>query len=457
MSGGAGGAVAEGEGTGAAGARRASSGGAGGVRVETTPKDDTFPPSSPPRPVAAEPGGVPTGGTVVPEGVVGGGSGSGEGTAAAAATAAAVSVGAPGESRGGVATAAAAVLVGVSGESRGGVAPAAVAAAGVSVGASGEGRGGVTVVAAAVAAAAVSVRASGESRGGVTAAAAATAALSVGASGESRGGVTSAAGVGTVAADARGGGAAATMIARPACLVRGPLPSPPVPPAQSVSSSQWTRRSPLSRVVSPEPRRSRYHADGPFHLLSLTVLHDPLSDYLRASRLVVSRVLSVLVTHPTAPVSSVSALVTTIAGFASSQRLDYAAHLLSGPARSPSSGGAPVFPLKGVEDRQFEVGFLAVAFLHLCIMLLALEGDQDARDIPIPRTHAEAVSRPWASYWIASEEAEMASYRSTGTYVDAILPPGANVVSGMWLYKVKRPPGAPPVFKAHYMAMGFSQ
>ncbi|CAI7865882.1 unnamed protein product, partial [Closterium sp. NIES-54] len=55
------------------------------------------------------------------------------------------------------------------------------------------------------------------------------------------------------------------------------------------------------------------------------------------------------------------------------------------------------------------------------------------------------------------EEAEMASYGSTGTYVDAVLPPGANVVSGMWLYKVKRPPGAPPVFKACYVVSGFSQ
>ncbi|CAI7934079.1 unnamed protein product [Closterium sp. NIES-54] len=41
MSGDAGGAVAEGEGTGAAGACCASFGGAGGVRVETTPKEDT--------------------------------------------------------------------------------------------------------------------------------------------------------------------------------------------------------------------------------------------------------------------------------------------------------------------------------------------------------------------------------------------------------------------------------
>ncbi|CAI7795393.1 unnamed protein product [Closterium sp. NIES-53] len=150
-------------------------------------------------------------------------------------------------------------------------------------------------------------------------------------------------------------------------------------------------------------------------------------------------------------------LVTTVAGFASSHRLDYAAHLVSGPARSPSSGGALVFPLEVLEDRQFVLGFLAANVPHLCAMLLALEGDLDALDIPIPRTHAEAVSGPWASYWIAAEEAKMASYRSTGTYVDAVPPPRANVVSGVWLYKVKRPPGAPPVFKARYVARGFSQ
>ncbi|CAI7784354.1 unnamed protein product [Closterium sp. NIES-53] len=42
----------------------------------------------------------------------------------------------------------------------------------------------------------------------------------------------------------------------------------------------------------------------------------------------------------------------------------------------------------------------------------------------------------------------MASWRSTGTYVDAVFPPGANVVDGMWIFKVKRPPGSPLVFKA---------
>ncbi|CAI7854169.1 unnamed protein product [Closterium sp. NIES-54] len=42
-----------------------------------------------------------------------------------------------------------------------------------------------------------------------------------------------------------------------------------------------------------------------------------------------------------------------------------------------------------------------------------------------------------------------------GTYVDAVPPPWANVVDGMWLFKVKWPPGSPPVFKARYVARGF--
>ncbi|CAI7846505.1 unnamed protein product [Closterium sp. NIES-54] len=128
----------------------------------------------------------------------------------------------------------------------------------------------------------------------------------------------------------------------PARLVRGPLPSPPIPLVEFLASSPWTRRSPLGRAVSLEPHWSP--------------------------------------------------LVTTVAGFASSHRHDYASHLLSGTARFPSTGGVPVFPLEVLEDRQFELGFQAAAVPHLCAMLLAPEGDADALDIPIPRTHAEAFS-----------------------------------------------------------------
>ncbi|CAI7812601.1 unnamed protein product [Closterium sp. NIES-53] len=52
---------------------------------------------------------------------------------------------------------------------------------------------------------------------------------------------------------------------------------------------------------------------------------------------------------------------------------------------------------------------------------------------------------------------EMASWKSTGTYIDEVPPPGANIVSGMWIFRVKWPPGSPPLFKARYVARGFSQ
>ncbi|CAI7871311.1 unnamed protein product [Closterium sp. NIES-54] len=90
-------------------------------------------------------------------------------------------------------------------------------------------------------------------------------------------------------------------------------------------------------------------------------------------------------------------------------------------------------------------------------MLLAPEGDPDAPDIPTPCSYAEAIEGPYSSQWHAAMDAEMASWKSTGTYVDEVPPPGANIVSGMWIFRVKRPPGSPPAFKARYVARGFSQ
>ncbi|CAI7737971.1 unnamed protein product [Closterium sp. NIES-53] len=110
-----------------------------------------------------------------------------------------------------------------------------------------------------------------------------------------------------------------------------------------------------------------------------------------------------------------------------------------------------------LEDRQEEFECFAAAVPHLVSMLLAPEGDPNAPDIPTPRSYAEAIEGPYSSQWHAAMDAEMASWNSTGTYVDEVPPPGANIVSGMWIFRVKRPPGSPPVFKARYVARGFSQ
>ncbi|CAI7778788.1 unnamed protein product, partial [Closterium sp. NIES-54] len=43
------------------------------------------------------------------------------------------------------------------------------------------------------------------------------------------------------------------------------------------------------------------------------------------------------------------------------------------------------------------------------------------------------------------------------TYVDEVPPPGANIASGKWIFRVKWPLGSSLVFKARYFARGFSQ
>ncbi|CAI7824964.1 unnamed protein product [Closterium sp. NIES-53] len=54
-------------------------------------------------------------------------------------------------------------------------------------------------------------------------------------------------------------------------------------------------------------------------------------------------------------------------------------------------------------------------------------------------------------------DAEMASSKSIGTYVDAVPPRGANIVDGIWIFRMNRPPVSPPAFKARYVARRFSQ
>ncbi|CAI7839610.1 unnamed protein product [Closterium sp. NIES-53] len=110
-----------------------------------------------------------------------------------------------------------------------------------------------------------------------------------------------------------------------------------------------------------------------------------------------------------------------------------------------------------LEDIQEDFQCLAATVPHLVAMLLAPEGDPDASDIPTTRSYAEAITGPYSSQWQTAMDAEIASWKSTGTYVDAVPPSGANIVDGMWIFRVKRPPGSPPVFKARYIARGFSQ
>ncbi|CAI7850664.1 unnamed protein product [Closterium sp. NIES-54] len=162
---------------------------------------------------------------------------------------------------------------------------------------------------------------------------------------------------------------------------------------------------------------------GPLGTL-FVVTHRLLSARILAStRLLsptVTRFLATAVTDPLFESTAASALVAELVDFAAACRLDYATSLV---AESASTSVCP--PSLG--------------------------------DIPTPRSYAEAIEGPYSSQWQAAMDAEMASWKSTGTYVDEVPPPGTNIVSGMWIFRVKRPPGSPPVFKARYVARGFSK
>ncbi|CAI7808785.1 unnamed protein product [Closterium sp. NIES-54] len=206
-------------------------------------------------------------------------------------------------------------------------------------------------------------------------------------------------------------------VSRPASPVRAARTSgrgsrlrpPPVPGTHRMSLRPST--APL-RAPLPSPPGS-----------PLPALVDPESDSLRAATPTFTRLLATVVTDPSFESTIASALVAELVEFAARCRLDYAASLV---AESES----------------------------VCPPSI---GDPDALDISTPRSYAEAIEGPYSSQWQAAMDAEMASWKSTGTYVDEVPPPWANIVSGMWIFRVKRPPGSPPVFKARYVARGFSQ
>ncbi|CAI7772774.1 unnamed protein product [Closterium sp. NIES-54] len=192
---------------------------------------------------------------------------------------------------------------------------------------------------------------------------------------------------------------------------------------------------------------------------SLPEVPDPESDRARNASPTISRLLATAVTNPSLESAAASALVAELLDFAAACRLDYATALLaeSASASPPSVGGECALDTDVLEDRQEDFEYLAAALPRFASMLLAPEGDTDALDIPTPRSYAEAITGPYSSQWQAAMDAEMASMKSTGTYVHEVPPSRANIVDGMWIFRVKRPPGSPPAFKARYVARGFSQ
>ncbi|CAI7885594.1 unnamed protein product [Closterium sp. NIES-54] len=199
------------------------------------------------------------------------------------------------------------------------------------------------------------------------------------------------------------------------------------PPVPSTHAMTLRPSSVPLRVPLPTPPAS-----------SLPEVPDHESDRSRAASPTLSRLLATTVTDPSFASTTASALVAELLDFAAACRLDYATAPIaeSASASPPSVGGKCALGTDVLEDRQEDFACLAAAVPCFASMLLAPEGDPDAPDIPTPRSYGEAI---------------------TGTYVDKVPPPGANIVDGMWIFRVKRPPGSPPAFKARYVARGFSQ
>ncbi|CAI7844961.1 unnamed protein product, partial [Closterium sp. NIES-54] len=175
----------------------------------------------------------------------------------------------------------------------------------------------------------------------------------------------------------------------PVCTARH-APRPRPPPVPRTHTMALRPSSVPLRVPLPDPLES-----------SLPVVPDPESNRACAASPTVARLLATTVTDPSFESAAASALVVELLDFAAACRLDYASALVaeSVPASPPSVG------------------------------------DPDAPDIPTPRSYAEAITGPYSSQWQAAMDAEMASWKSTGTYVDEFPPPGVNIVDGMWIFR----------------------
>ncbi|CAI7796687.1 unnamed protein product [Closterium sp. NIES-54] len=246
-----------------------------------------------------------------------------------------------------------------------------------------------------------------------------------------------------------------------------PLPAPS--PYSEQTGGLTERREPASCLASPVRTGRRDPRPRPppvpsTHAMALRPSFVPLrvplpappesslpaveSDLARATSPTISRLLATVVSDPSFESTAAFALVAELVDFAAACRLDYATALVveSASASPPSVGGECALGTDVLEDRQEDFECLSAAVPRFSSMLLAPERDPDAPDIPTSRSYAEVITGPYSSQW-----------QSTGTYVDAVPPPRANIVDGIWIFRVMRPPGSPPAFKARYVARGFRE
>ncbi|CAI7865171.1 unnamed protein product [Closterium sp. NIES-53] len=219
-----------------------------------------------------------------------------------------------------------------------------------------------------------------------------------------------------------------------------PLPAPS--PYTEQSNGLTERHEPASRpVLLVRTARCGPRSRPPPVPGTHAMAHRPSSsDRARATIPTVSRLLATAVTDPSFESAAASALVAELLDFSAACRLDYATALVGESAfvSPPSVGSECALGTDVLEDRQEDFECLAVAVPCFASMLLAPEGGQEAPDISTPRSYVEAIMGPYSSQCHAAIDAEMASWKSTGTYGEA----------AAWFSAS---------FKVRYVARGFSQ
>ncbi|CAI7903472.1 unnamed protein product [Closterium sp. NIES-53] len=160
-----------------------------------------------------------------------------------------------------------------------------------------------------------------------------------------------------------------------------PLPAPS--PYTEQSGGLTEQREPASRPVSPVRTARRAPRSRPPPIPGTNAMA------LRPS--------SVPLRVPLQPFPDSSLLELLL--FVATCRLDYATALVAeSMSASPLSvRGACALNTDVLEDRQEDFEYLAAAVPRFASMLLAPEGDQDAADIPTPRSYAEAITGPYSS------------------------------------------------------------
>ncbi|CAI7845329.1 unnamed protein product [Closterium sp. NIES-54] len=192
----------------------------------------------------------------------------------------------------------------------------------------------------------------------------------------------------------------------------------PIPSPYTEQSGGLTKRRTHTMALRPSSVPLRVPLPAPPESF-LPEVPDPESDRVHGASPTVACLLATAVTDPSFESAAASGLVAELLDFAATCCLDYASALV------PES----------------VLLCDAIICIHVCLPPIICSGDYGSLLLSVA-----------GSYGCRDGILEVHMH-----YVDEVPPPGVNIVDGMWIFRVKQPPGSPPAFKARYVARGFSQ